>query len=637
MIDDNDVQAALGQFRRWVEVLRPYWARTKNMYTDRSFQPTISGLEQEWKKTAQAISSITLSGGESPFGDGSNPLGSSRAWIQVNEVKPWVASMMASLFYRGAQVALRPDPSTEEEALDQDKVDGVQTWTNGFFRRQDIEAAGENAFQTSLMYDGGGAFKIGWDPDAEELGELCWLEHLLPWEFLADRKALPGRERYFGHLYWLTAEEYKEKFKGELPEGDLATPPNVVDDGQSPVIPIAGRQVKPGHVQVLEFYDLTARVKVGDKVEKGEVRFYRILNPVSQLPGTALTSEPQLARIQLQGRCPMLEWGHGSTRPVVNIVPVVVDNVPDQPLFNVAPVNGVVELNGELNLLVSAIATGFRRDCQRVGIYDEDVFKNDMVTAYKSGEDMVMVPMKPTADGGLADPEKVVAFLTQQPMSPTVLQYRRELETALKAAQMTASFTRGTQGQYVSATEATLLNAYTETTIGRIRKRMNDALGRVVKVFLRFTQEALSERKGKGAKIKVVLPDKTAVTLDQDVFDRGWIVELEEGSATPIAQQTKKTEFLQILPVLEKAYEMASSPEAPASLRAANQRLVELIVRMWDLPQSLDWSTLAVDADEEPAQTAPVEQPPAQPAGPQPVAPGQGTPPALQAILSAHQ
>lgn len=590
MISLEDTSKLLANHLKWVEDRRPQWQRHRSAYLDRFWKDVKGGR--------RGRPTTNLGGG------GTIHAQAHIHKVEINMVKPWITSFLASLYYKGIHFTVEPDQiAADDEGKERDTrvAAAIKKVVDRFFATEAAEDVAERAFSMGLLYSGGGAFKISRDkPDplieGEKATDMVWIDSMPPWEAVWDRRARSRRAmRYIGHLTFMSAEDVRAEF-GKGSEDDPRPLPDVVLEGFR--APAGETDLDASYFAIFEFNDLTATHKMkveGKEVEtRGEFRVYLV-------EGMTETAEPKLTLLH-DGPEPYV-WPSG--KPAINIEPFIPDPVPDYPLDSVAGVTSVYELNKELNEASSVLADAYRRDAGRIIFYLKDKVDEKVMELVTSGVPLIFCGIDGETLLGLFEELKL------PPISDTLLKYRQALLDALDSTQLLADFTRGKAGEYLSATEVANLVNYTETTIGRVRKRMDKALAKGAQLYLRVlaeAQAALFEDEKTVPPIVVELDDGP-FELTMEDLERRWVLQLVDTASTPVAAAQQRADFLTVLPQM---LELASIQGLEVPLAAA---ALDELVNVMGLSNSFSTSVLKANApppEPEPAPPPVPDVPPAQ-------------------------
>jgi len=550
MIKDDALSDILYNHDQWVATQRNRWQRYRAAYEDRFWDKR----RAFWRQRNR------------------NDL-----YMEVNLIRPWVDSYVSSLFYKGIRTVLRADDVhlTQDLGDTARSTEAVTACLDRFLATKHASELTEQAFTMGMLYPES-AFKIGIDPMEESPLESIYMEIMPPWECVWDRQARSKRSlRYIGHIYYDTAENVSERFGIPMKDLHPVAKPDLVEDGlhTSP-----GVRRQQAYIRLLEFYDYTTSHKVDGVETPGEFRVY-IVDDSSRSSAKEIYSGP----------IPFTKYNN---QPLAPIIPTILINVPEYALEGIAPVGTLYELNAELNVAHTYMARAFRRDVSRVLLYLKDRGLDDeAIEQIMQGDDWAMAGVEAESLDG------VLKWVEQQPVSSTLFQYMEMLKSGREDTQGTAPFSRGTPLNYATATEVVRLNDYTETSLGRLRKRMDGVLVDVCATYLRVLHAAMFDR------------DKFEVYVNTSEFvhairltdlDQRWEISIADSGSTPVAEQQRRTQFAAIQPVLLQLAEVADMPGMAGSMARAQLRYAQEI---YELPEDFRYEILESQKKEpDPAQ-----------------------------------
>tara|TARA_Y100000593_G_scaffold92307_1_gene183473 strand:- start:471 stop:2300 length:1830 start_codon:yes stop_codon:yes gene_type:complete len=555
-IPDEEVENILDSHDKMVAESRYVWRRHRAAYEDKF-----------WEE-------YDLGGASMMSRENMSPIR-----VQINLIKPWVSSYVSSLFYKGVRTIVRPDDVVRKKEITVDDARSVQALGDRFLSNTKAESLAEQAYQMGLLY-GESAFKMGKHEPSNHIKDqdpmdLVWLSVIPPWEAVWDRRSTQDDMRYTGHTFFMPYEQ-AAKIYNIPPEIHAGPKPDVVMHGLNHD-PQKSRQDE-NYIRVLEFYDFTAIHNVGKKETLGEYRVYLI----------STESKGQKIHKVFEGPMP---YTKASGEPQAPIIPIILENTPEFPLKGVPPVATMYELNAERNLVATFLANAFRRDIARVLLFRKDEVDDDVLSAIESGQDMVLAGLEAETLEG------TFKYLEQQGVSSTLFEYAQLLDKSRQEASGTADFTRGTAGEYLTATEVMRLNDYTETTIGRIRKRMDKALSSLVTLYVRVLIESMRSMKRDSVKLKVSGED---YEFKRESLDGRYEVTLVDTANTPVAEQQRRQEFELVQGKLLELIQVAT--EAPGAVSVMAKRQIEYLVTLYDLPDDMGWNVISKEIDAEPEE-----------------------------------
>jgi hypothetical protein len=163
---------------------------------------------------------------------------------------------------------------------------------------------------------------------------------------------------------------------------------------------------------------------------------------------------------------------------------------------------------------------------------------------------------------------------------------------------------------------------YSETTIGRIRKRMDAVLARVAEIYLRIlaasaramhaAETAGDEEETEPPPFKVRIGDKV-IEVPIEALDRRWRLQVIDSASTPAARAAQLTDLLGIAPLL---MEMATNMNRGQAMAEA---LLDHMVELADLPKSMTSGQLKQAQEPEPPPAPPGPELPPEAALPPPI------------------
>jgi len=387
----------------------------------------------------------------------------------------------------------------------------------------------------------------------------------------------PRFMRYIGHSYYMPIEEFHAKF-GKQPDIQPIIRPDVLEDGFYTADTFEG---VAAYVRILEWYDLTETFAADDGSESNGIMRVYAFNDGS--PGQSAVSVAQVS----DDEAIPYTWADG--RPAPPLVPVVLENVPEYPLEGISSVGSIYEINRERNFVTTWMANAFRRDAARVLMMRKDAVDEETMAEIMSGRDGVVAAIE--FDGELA---QVARWLDQQPITKTIFDYLSVLGQNQAETQGVADFTRGKALNYATATEIHTLSQYTETTLGKLRKRMDRALSGLVKLYLRVLYGCFDE----GGTFEVRVNGRIQ-TLGVDLLGASWDISLTDIANTPIAEAQRRAEFVNINTQLMELATLATQEDlSPVTQRMAQLQL-NYLIELYDLPEDFSWNSLSQLNEEE--------------------------------------
>lgn len=530
----EDATAHLKAHLSWVRTVQPKHKAHREMYGDK-FWTQSNTPRGVWQTTT-----VSVSTGEGTVDQSVDSQVGVGVAIQLNLLRPLITSFVAPLGYQGLHFSVKPDQlvTVKESAEDrQTKAAATKALLERWFSVQELVDAAERLFIMGLLYEGGVALRVGITaakdvPEGVHVLDRTWAEALPPWECVWDRRARSRRTmRYIGHWRAVPAHSLKD-----IDDSEKIALPDVVADGPDRV-PNPRQELDEGYVYIFELWDLT--------VPGGRYAIYK----VKDTNGGKEIVEPVLEPIIKPGKCPELR---PDGTPLIPIIPFIPEPAAERALDSYSPISAAYELGAELNRAMSVIADAFRRDAARILLYLKDKVDSKTLAAIERSPDMALVAVdSDTLDG-------LFKFLESEPISTTILEYINQLFAGMDRTQLTADMTRGKAGNYLSATEAGALVEYSETTVGRIRKRMDVTLADAAQAVLYALRVELEDGDSKSIPFLV---DGDEVKLDVKTLGRRWDIQVIDTAATPAQKAQKLADFKIVLPDLERLAEILSNPE----------------------------------------------------------------------------
>jgi hypothetical protein len=501
--------------------------------------------------------------------------------VEVNQVWPFVATHVSNLAMRSPRVecelpaivptkAGRPADYSEAPAK-------VTAFGDEWIRHGDLQEVSTYAL-TSALFSGASAFKLGLRPKSKLVTNRVWVRAMPKWEAIWDDRASTwDQQSYRGHLRQERIDLARFLVQDPLEgvEGEPLDDPVLNFNRPMTSSLSTERHRLKKYVRLLEFYDLIAE----------EQRFY------------VVEGRDKSARVRPVGKAKPIPFEMANDRPGVTIVPLVLSNVPEYPLKGISAVSRVYQLNAEVNLLLTIIANGLRRDAARIAVGHEGGFPDQLVTAIKEAKDgtVVLVPKNINLDN-------LLRHIEWPGFSSTLDKYKLWLAEARQDSQGFSDLMQGRQGKYLSATEAEILAGSGESTAVEIGLRMSEAMGRSMELVYTMTASTMDE----GERFVVRTTDGDA-NLTRKELELPWTVGILDAASTPVRDAKKKDGFLQVQPQMLELTKIASmdldaqvpGPDgapAPQPITPEVQRMAQLqldqIVQLWGLPETMTWRSL---------------------------------------------
>lgn len=542
MIDPKEARDLLTRHENYCEANRGTWLAYREAFGD-NFWKGVSGISQGHRSLASVAKYADAAGDGSP----------KRLLFEENHVKTWVFSFLDSLYHSGLRTTVTTGVLEDPDGCDPTAIAALlDDWLDSIL----VEEGTEQGFQMSLIYPEC-AFVID-TCDSKALVESVKFEVLAPWDAVWDRNAKSVKDmRYIGRIRYLNIEDVMQMEEWDVEREDLE--PEHHGDALTGIRDMADLD---GHqIRVLELFDLTDPYiddESGATDPAGSFRIYilSVARGATADNGMKLVYDGAMPFTDLNGK------------GIPNIIPVILQPHADKPLQGVAPVATIYNQNAELNFARSVFATAARVDADRKLLVNGDVFDNEKLDKLSNGTDGEVIPV------GQGKLDGAAKWLDNQPVSSTISEYHRMTTGSMEATAGTAPMTRGQPLKYASATEANHLNSYTETTLGRLRRRMDRVVIKVLRMVLRLMGESI-----KGKQDVYAAGEKH--TVDKSWFDKRWRISLVDEASTPMAQQQRRAELVTIMPQLLELSDRIVKAKDPMSMA-----LLDLLVTQYRLPES---------------------------------------------------
>ena len=547
MISDIEVRDIIKSHNKWVSDHEGSWQGIRDAFED-----------QFWDSKSDTAFHRTVTAEAYPIR------------TQVNRVRPWVQAHGDSIFYRGINPSVEPDPLVRDE-LPPDTYKSVETLLRAWILRQKLNQITDAAYQMGLMYNAFG-LKLGVDSDVKHPVDAAWIEVIPPWECVWDRNDRAGRRpRYLGHTFDEKRSVIAHDYKKDLEDRDIDISKvhgrKLPDDlGRTKT---ASGEEQGAYVRILELYDLTTHHELetedGKVKTHGQKRVYLVdigTYGDNSIDGAVLIHEAPIPFTDAAGRA------------AAPIVAGLLSTLPDKPMEGVAEAQTIYDLEAEQNACMTFLANAMRRDASRTILYNKDKAGKAAQEVAK-GKDLMLVGIDGQVDG-VFKPLEVPA------MSDTLFKYYSHLD---QARQDTAHLSPNSQGEpmkYVTATETSRLAEHSETTLGHLRLRMDRCLSEALSVALRVISRAMSNSDG----ITVRVGEDTA-EITREMLDAHWVITVSESAATPMAEAQRRAEANEILPKLTELLTIIEAEESSALTKAAMKQMYSYYHDLYQLPSEL--------------------------------------------------
>lgn len=492
----------------------------------------------------------------------------------INRMWPWVVSYVASLFYRGFSSDVTPDDVYEDVPGNPTKPmkEAVKVLLDRFFNKPSFAKVTEQAFTACLLYPHG-AFYLKEVKKAARPVDRFVAEFMPPWECVWDRFAQSVEtSRYIGRLWRVSFEEAQSVYgaSGEDCEKVAIVRGDPLRHGLETSPYYAGQDKH--YVQILDLnYPLAGK------------RCVYLLDAGFGRVKTLLEEEAR--------------WRDADGQVALNVEPLVLKSLPEHPLYGVPYAATIYALERENNSYAAWQAQAVKIEALRKVFVDYSKLMSEGGDSFSNNTDAAIVGVQP---GALSQgPGAIASWLAQPPATTSGLQLRQYIEQMFQAVQGTAPFSRGQPTQYIPATESANLAAYSETTLGMIRAKVDRAVARLGQTYLL----ALAGVAGETLKVRTPKQDDI-VALPTSQLRLRWTIRIVDGANTPAKTEGQKRDSLQIAPLLLQLASTASNMQIPPETRVAMQRVWDELVQRFGLDDSLKWSNV-VTASSKQTEAAP--------------------------------
>lgn len=494
--------------------------------------------------------------------------------VEVNQVYSFVQSHVSNLEYRDpavvaklpAAMGMAPGRRRNLEGL----PDTMAALVNDWLRAGRIRAATSQAYLLALMYDSS-ALKLRMC-DADDPVQRFAVQAIPRWEAVWDPLAVDETPAYLGHL----RHEHIEEARRIVGDGIDDKYPEALQDYL--LYDGGRRRGYRGYVRLLEFYDLI----------EGKQRFYVVTGE-----GVGAVAKPV-------GKTEELPFEPRGRMLGCPIVPVVLAPTPEYPLMGIGAVRRVYQLNAEMNLILTVLANAMRSDAKRVWLYAGNAgISDEVLKQIQVAPDNGFV--KVDADQLPGDLSRLFVPLPTNPMPQSMRDLVSLITESRRDVQASSDMQQGRQASYISATEANYLAAYGEMTNNGLQARMADATSRL----LELLTSGLAEE-GEKLSVRVGL-DWHELTPDD--LRMPWDLRLSDAASTPVREAQRKRELVEIRPALIETVTLASGKlpdgtDVAPQVALLNQRILDKLVKLFDLPESFSWDALLTASAKAPGPEA---------------------------------
>lgn len=491
---------------------------------------------------------------------------------QVNTIKPFLNRTKALLYARAPRITVSPckvQPTTSRQTYSADMGDALSEVSTEMVRAPSFRRMAENALTQALLMPGC-ALKFGYDGTANTALDRVWCEVIPRWYAGWDEFAWTAdQQKYRFHIRW----ELMSKAKTLCPELDEHCSMPLGDwivDGATPSKSTTDKSRAGGYVQLLEWWDLEAE----------EVQVFHLDGMTVKECG----SKPEKIAYR---------WPNG--KPVVQIVPVILDSTVAMPQRPVSLARAVFEETMEKSLILSLLVSAFRRDAARVILFFEKWgIPEGRLKQIMNARDTELVGIPTPKDGALPpDLASIFHVLDLGELGGTWSKAQQLVSMAASDSSTTSGLAQGKVGglEYAPATTTQTLASGDAAVMSLPAERMMEYLIEVVRgSFVMFAKH--------GVGLKVDMGERT-VTVTPAHLRLPWVVKGEDVATEAAKRNAFKTEVVQMLPMLQQAVAQSAvaadqnGTEVPPIIRSSAERTVDLLVDTFGLPEKFRFSQLA--------------------------------------------
>jgi hypothetical protein len=495
--------------------------------------------------------------------------------VQVNTLRPYLEREKASLYRHQPRVTVkRPtilSSSSRRAKGDETEAKALAEFGTTFLRAERMRRTLEDAHEQALLYPGC-ALKIGWDEGKKgsPLARL-WVQVVQRWDAGWDERVTdPDQQRYRFHLRWERLDLATKRCPGLATKRIEQTRP--VGDYLAEGVPVAegvsDRTRANGYVQLVEWWDL----------EAGEVQVFVVDGTSVEACG----STPQPIRYR---------FPDGS--PLVQLIPVVLANTVGLPMQATTLALPAFHETVEKSLITSHVVCAMRRSLSRVALYDLGrKNRKDAIGQISDAGDLELVGVE-----DVDSLDNVVRFVEWPDVSPILDKAYRYVGLLAAESSSQSALGRGqTQGlEYAAATTAQVLAQGDAAAKALPAERMAGYMAELVRcAFAILATERAGLSIEYGGEVRTISPSKLA---------QEWEIGLDGTAAAAARQAEQRAGLLQAVPLLTAAVTTAATEkmppgpdgkeqEIPGPIRVASQRIVDLFVDAFELPDQMRWRDL---------------------------------------------
>ena len=449
-------------------------------------------------------------------------------YIQTADAYGYIESYISSLFTRNPSVIVKGGIRGQGNAKVTEKI------TNDFLARQRNTI--EDAARLALLYPM--SFVKIIPTRSEDIYTKMDMVAVPPWEIIVDRDARRWEDcRYVGHKYYINLVDATHRFGSKqfdaVEKVDYFQKYMFEKDKDADFYDSSFDYYK--FIEITEIFDL----------HTGKVYFW---TPNWQNGEKFLLKED----------IPFLD---NSGRPVIPIVPLYFNRIPDCPLDGYSAMRRIYDQIYETNLIrtfqANAVRKASRQYLVRRGALDEE-----QMAQITTGIDGLFVEVD---DDDLAG---VVRPLPQNPTPPELEYYYQQVQADKDKGSIMAPFTRG-ESTRASATEIAALAAYTSSEVGRLARERDAMIEGVSSAFINMMRLYMDVEDIRD----IVMIGNVPNVATSDDLKEDWQIFAQDQASTPISESVRKREFIQSIPLLQ-------------TLGVPNASLLTELVRSLNLPEN---------------------------------------------------
>ena len=518
---------------------------------------------------------------------------------QNSVLRKHIEALMAGMFHHGLathpSLSRIPGPNDPRKAKERQTIEFLmERLLDGVLKESATDLITDNGFAMGLLY-GMAGLRLKMDGNGgPHPVDVLDIEPVPGWEVVLDHAARrPNKYSWMGHLRMIDKAEIKA-LGWSVPVTEYRTDCDWLEHGWESED--TGAYQSRRKVLILEWWDLV----------KGTYKAYYVrqagdlvnLKSIGNVKGKPLLSSTGQHLAPLQ--------------------PIVLSPVPHRPNEGLSPVQSVYHLNRERNFVLTMAVNALRFEVQRVMAFRKGLLDETNKERLLSGDDMVMVEFDRSNDKAHLPISQEISFLVP-PSVQTVLQaLLRHLQAEGADSQSMANAQMGKGQPYATKFEVMNLTKFSESVLGLMSRRMARAVDRFAVLMICAIRDSPQI-----AKPVLVFHEKSAWELTEKYFSFRWVATSGHGVETAMGKSQRKAELAQALTLYSQYVAQAVEPEEPApamptevegvpmpappaappaappEVRAAAQRIVNIIVETYDLPESLRWDRLSQKDDDE--------------------------------------